>query len=205
MESATEKPCCAGSIAPLPCSLPPSWLQVLPERVNIHAAPSKEASPGPPSINVLPSPESPTQLPCSRKVPVLPVPISLPPCWFQVPPERVNTHVAPKLLLSPGPPSTSVFPSLETATVVPCPAVPTAALPSSSAPCWVHTPPDCVKTNTPPLPPLSDGAPAINVLPSVESATKVPTPAPAPAPLATSLLPSWVQTPPERVKIHTAP
>src|SRR6478752_6943707 len=38
-ESATEIPCRAGPIAPLPTSLPPCCVHMLPERVKIQAAP----------------------------------------------------------------------------------------------------------------------------------------------------------------------
>ena len=57
-ESATETPCRAAPELPVPNSLLPCWLHVIPERVNIQIAPIVSLSPDPPTIAVLPSAES---------------------------------------------------------------------------------------------------------------------------------------------------
>ncbi len=83
----------------LAVSFSPCWVQVEPERVNIHAAPRALLSPLPPISAVLPSEESATLTP-NRPSPLSPPPVSFSPCWVQTSPERVNTHAAPALLLS---------------------------------------------------------------------------------------------------------
>ena len=45
-------------------------------------------------------------------------PTSLLPCWVHTPPLRVNTHAAPARELSPGPPTTAVLPSADSANQV---------------------------------------------------------------------------------------
>ena len=47
----------------------------------------------------------------------------------------------PGAQLSPGPPTMAVLPSADSATETPCPAFPTAPVPTSLLPCWVQTPP----------------------------------------------------------------
>jgi hypothetical protein len=58
---------------------------------------------------------------------------------------REKTQAAPKedppMKLSPGPPTTAVFPSADSATAQPCSAVPVAPAPISLLPCWVPAPP----------------------------------------------------------------
>ena len=49
----------------MPTSLAPCWVQTPPLRVNTHAAPVLELSPHPPTMAVLPSPDSATEEPCS--------------------------------------------------------------------------------------------------------------------------------------------
>src|SRR4029079_8139210 len=98
-DSETEAPCRAAPIAPVPTSLLPCWVQVVPERVNTQAAPALTLSPTPPISAVLPSADSATALPCGA-LPTGPVPTSLLPSWVQVAPERVNTQTAPALPLS---------------------------------------------------------------------------------------------------------
>src|ERR1039458_8123995 len=71
---------------------------------NTQAAPSLPLellalSPTPPTRAVFPSEDNATEPPCSEN-PTEPVPTNLPPCWLHAPPVRVNTHVAPTLLLS---------------------------------------------------------------------------------------------------------
>jgi hypothetical protein len=63
-----------------------------------HAAPTAPAllplSPHPPTMAVLPSPDSATEMPC-RAGPTASVPTSLLSCWVQRPLLRVKTHAAP--------------------------------------------------------------------------------------------------------------
>jgi hypothetical protein len=153
---------------------------------------------------VLPSADSAREAPC-RAVPTLPVPTSLVPCWVQTPPLWMNTQAAPADELSTGPPTMAVLPSPDSATEVPCRALPTAPVPTSLVPCWVQTPPLRVKTHAAPARELSLSPPTIAVLPSADSATEVPWRAFPTAPLPTSLVPCWLQTPPLRVKTHAAP
>ena len=105
-------------------SFSPCRVQAPPERVNTHAAPWKELSPLPPIRAVLPSEESATLTPNwpsplspvpSSAQPVGQSPTSFAPCWVHAPPERVNTHAAPALLLSKAPPISAVLPSPESA------------------------------------------------------------------------------------------
>src|SRR5262249_27196638 len=111
--------------APSPLSFGPCWLHTLPLRVNTHAAPIAPLSPGPPTMAVLPSPDSATDQP-SWAAPVASLAVVL--CGsVQLPPLRVNIHAAPASLLSDGPPTIAVLPSAETATAKPCPALPTAS------------------------------------------------------------------------------
>src|ERR1700730_8893344 len=56
-ERDTEAPCRAFPTAPEPTRLGPCWVQTLPCRVQIHAAPAKRLSRFPPTIAVLPSAE----------------------------------------------------------------------------------------------------------------------------------------------------
>ena len=80
--------------------------------------PSEQA----PISAVAPSPASATEDP-KRPVPLSSAPVSFDPCWVQVEPDRVNTHAAPTLSLSKGPPASATFPSLDSATLEPnCPA-----------------------------------------------------------------------------------
>ena len=52
-----------------------------------------------------------------------------------------KAHAAPKFALSSSPPMITVLrPSAESATELPCPDSPTAPVPTSLLPCWVHTP-----------------------------------------------------------------
>ena len=83
---------------------------------------------------VLPSAERDTEPPC-RASPTAPEPTSLGPCWVQMPPLLVQTHAAPTLLLSLGPPTRAVLPSAERDTEWPCSAFPTAPEPTSLGPC----------------------------------------------------------------------
>src|SRR5689334_308471 len=202
-ESATRQPTARPSSPPV--SFGPCWVQVEPERVNTHAAPKPLWSYGPPIKAVSPSEERATLLP-KPPSPLSSPPVSFGPCWVQVEPERVNTHAAPMLLLSPptGEPIKAVSPSEERATpypkraVMPSPAV-------SFGPCWVQVEPERVNTHAAPMLSLSPQPPIRAVLPSEESATLLPK---FPSPLSSapvSFGPCWVQVEPERVNTHTAP
>src|SRR5436853_544809 len=117
-DSETARPCWEAPTDPLPTSLLPCWVQIPPLRVKTHAAPTKPLSAYPPTMAVLPSADSETDLPCSA-APVAPKPTSFPPCWVHLPPLRVKNHVAPAYPLSPDPPITAVFPSADKATAWP--------------------------------------------------------------------------------------
>src|SRR5437016_6132048 len=95
-------------ITPVPTSFS-SWVQVVPLRVYTHAAPMTPLSTGPPTMAVLPSEDSETEVPWLA-APIAPMPTSLS-CWVQVVPLRVHTHAAPMPLLSLGPPMMAVLPS----------------------------------------------------------------------------------------------
>src|SRR5262249_8652280 len=97
--------------------------------------------------------------------PTDPVATSLLPCCVQVSPDRVNTHTAPTLKLSPGPPTNAVFPSGESVTEVPWPACVAAPVPTSLLPCWVQTPFLRTNTQTAPAPRLSNLPPTRAVVP----------------------------------------
>src|SRR5262249_9110191 len=112
---------------------------------------------------------------------------------------------APTLMLSAFPPTTAVFPSADTATEFPWPAPPTARLPTSFVPCWLHTPPLRVHTHAAPAPPSSKPPPMTAVFPSADTATAFPWCAAPPAPVPTSLGPCWLHTPPLRVPSDAAP
>src|SRR6516165_9121906 len=127
LDNATDQPWAAPT-PPVPTSLLPCWLQTpLELRVKTHAAPACELSPGPPTMAVLPSAESATDMPC-WPLPTAPVPTSLLPCWLQTPllAFRVKIQAAPTpellpaLELSSGPPTMAVLPSPDSATDMPC-------------------------------------------------------------------------------------
>ena len=111
--------------------------------------------------------------PCSA-FPTAPVPTSLLPCWVQTPPLRVKTHAAPVSSCRHRPPTMAVLPSADSATERPCPASPTAPVPTSLLPCWVQTPPLRVKTHAAPVPSCRPDPPTMAVLPSADSATEMP-------------------------------
>jgi len=90
----------------------------------------------------------------------------------------------------------AVFPSPDSETDAPwcISAGPTAPLPTSLSPCWVHTPPERVNTQAAPLPLLSVRPPTMAVLASADRETEEPCSAgngPT-APEPTSLGPCWV-------------
>jgi hypothetical protein len=96
----------------------------------------------------------------------------------------------------------AVLPSAERPTEKACLAFPSAPMPTSLLPCWVHTPLLRVKIHAAPVLELSYGEPKIAVLPSAERATEA---ADAPtAPVPTNSSPCWIHTPLLRVNTHAA-
>ena len=103
-------------------SFGPCCVQVVPERVNTHAAPRVAA--------VVAGAADQRRVPVRRQRhagaepagPLSPLAVSFGPCCVQVLPERVNTHAAPTPSLSSGPPISAVFPSADSATLTPKPA-----------------------------------------------------------------------------------
>ena len=196
---------CGCPTAPVPTSLLPCWVHTPLLRVKTHAAPTPRLSPGPPTMAVLPSADSATEVPWSAAGPAAPVPTSLLPCWVQTPLLRVKTHAAPTSELSPGPPTMAVLPSADSATEVPWPAAPTAPVPTSLLPCWVQTPLLRVKTHAAPATRCRRARRRWRCCRRRTArrsslARRGPT-----APVPTSLLPCWVHTPSLRVKTHAAP
>src|SRR5207249_3623220 len=116
-------------------SLGPCCDQLPPARTNTHAAPAPALSTGPPISAVLPSAETETRNP-NWAFPTSSAPVSLGPCCDQLPAERTNTHAAPALALSSGPPTTAVFPSADSATPSPSSPLPLSSPPVSFEPCW---------------------------------------------------------------------
>src|SRR2546425_1232077 len=176
----------------------------MPLFTNTHAAPALPLSSGPPTMAVFPSADTPTDLPCAAP-PTAPAPTSLSPCWLHTPLECVNTHAAPTPTLSSSTPTIAVFPSADSATERTCVASPTAPVPTSLSPCWLHTPLERVYSHAAPTTPLSLFSPTMPVPTSAHSPSESPFHAPPTAPAPTSLSPCWLHVPPERVNTHTAP
>src|SRR6516225_6678911 len=97
----------------------------------------------------------------------------------------------------------ALLPSADNATEPPCRAAFTAPVPTSLAPCWLHTLPLRVYTHAAPALRLSPGPPTMAVFPSADNATELPC-SPPPS-VASSLAPCWLHTPPLRVYTHAAP
>src|SRR5690349_20039337 len=104
-------PWCPAPTAPVPTSFAPCSVHTVPLRVYTQAAPLLALSNEPPTIAVLPSAESATELPCLA-APDAALPTSFARC-DHVLPTRTNTHASPVLRLSAGPPTRAVFPSAE--------------------------------------------------------------------------------------------
>src|SRR5262249_27448658 len=136
-----------------------------------QAAPAPLLSPPPPMIAVLQL--SATEAPWVA-APTAPPPTSLFPCWAHTPLLVVNTHAAPTLLLSPGPPTMALLPSPDSATDWPWLAAPTAPVPTSLRSCAQPSPPLLIHTHAAPAPLLSKGPPTMAVLPRPDSATDWP-------------------------------
>src|SRR5450759_1214339 len=115
----------------------PLWLHTPDARSNTHKwllrmVPLTPAKP--PTNAVLPSPDSATPSPKSRRRDWSTGTI-LGPCCFQTPPVRVKHQAAPIPPLSSTPVINTVLPSPDTATFIPCCADPMAPEPTSLGPC----------------------------------------------------------------------
>src|SRR5260370_1152401 len=159
-DRAREEPCSDQGTSSARANLEPCCVQIPPLRVNTHVAPVVEKLPpgpavsslGPPTAAVFPSADNATPAPCRGSGPTAPLPTNLEPCWVQTPLLLVNTHTAPSLLLSAGPPTRAVFPSEDSATAAPCLEFPAfTPVPTSLGPCWVHMPPLRANTHTAPI------------------------------------------------------
>src|SRR5262249_11861911 len=157
--------------APVLTSLLPCCVQTPSLRVNTHAAPaaprpkgtdrSHGLSPGPPTIAVLPSADSATDMPWRPLPPASMLTSFLPRC-VPAPRVRGTTPAHPVLPLSAHPPTMAVLPSAESASAMPWRAFPTAPLPTSFLPCCVQVAPLRVNTHAPSAP----QPPTMAVLPS---------------------------------------
>src|SRR5262245_61616308 len=198
-ERATDHPWFALPTAPVPTSFLPCCAHAPRLRLNTQAAPVLLLSDHPPTMAVLPSAESATDIPrCAR--PTAPSPTSFPSCVHTPLAFRVKTHTAS----APHPPTMAVLPSADRATAIPWPdgngACPNrqAPVPTSLLPCCVQTPSVRVNTHAAPIVLLSLGPPTIAVLPSADRATDAPwdhKPPPYSLVAPTSLLPCCTQTP----------
>src|SRR5262249_60832187 len=104
-----------------------------------------------------PAPHFPS--PACRGLSPSSLPTSLLPCCVQASPLRVNTHAAPVVRLSLGPPTMAVLPSADTATDAPWDHKPppySLVVPTSLA-CWLQTPPLRVNTHAAPAGPTDGG------------------------------------------------
>src|ERR1043166_7956862 len=138
---------------------------------NTHAAPGPPPSPGPPTIAVVPLPESATDQPCRDWV-WDPMPTSLGPCWSHVLPFRANTHAAPRTPSSLTPPTRARPPLADNDTDQPCAAAPTAPAPSSRGPCLLQRPPDRRYIQAAPTPPVFPGEPTSAKFAAADSETE---------------------------------
>src|ERR1051326_3599859 len=116
LESATDQPCWARPVGPVPTSFACSN-QLAPERTNTQAAPVAPLSSGPPTMAVLPSADMHTEAPCSA-APTAPEPTSFT-CWTQVEPARRYIHAAPVEPASSAPPTIATLPSNDSETASP--------------------------------------------------------------------------------------
>src|SRR5262249_1379860 len=98
----------------------------------------------------------------------------------------------------------AVLPSADSATEKPWKAPPTAPVPTSLPPCWLHTPPLRVNTNAAPALLLSFGPPAMAVLPSAEIATELPIVVAGVLKRGVTFC-CWLHVPPRRMKNRAAP
>src|SRR5262249_60559709 len=116
-DSATDMPWQAFPTPPVPTSLFPCCVQTPLLRLNTQAAPVFPLSDHPPTIAVLPSADSATDMPW-RALPTAPVPPNWFPCRLQPPPLRLNTqHPSAR-----HPPTMAVLPSADNPTDHPLPA-----------------------------------------------------------------------------------
>src|SRR5271154_6586204 len=146
-------------VAPVPGASSVCSLQLPPASLNSHAAPSSGSlsdgeEDGPPISAVSPSPASATLTP-SATSPAGCLPISAPPCWDHVEPERVKTNAAPGALPPDSSffsaPTSAVLPLADSDTLEPCAPFSVApAFATSFLPCCSHLDPDQVNTHAAP-------------------------------------------------------
>ena len=115
-------PWCDVPTEPAPTRMSGKMLHTPLVRVNTHAAPVSLLYRSPPMSAVLPSADTDTEIPWCA-IPSRTVPQSLSPCWVHAPLICVKIHMAPVPSLSLSPPTTTVVPSADTATELPCPAI----------------------------------------------------------------------------------
>src|SRR5262249_36185850 len=115
-DNATDMPWRELPAPSVPTSFLPCCVQTPPLRVNTHAAPVLLLSNHPPTMAVLPSAESATDMPW-RAFPTAPVATSSLPCALQAPPLRLSTPAPPP----PQPPTMAGWPWAESATDIPWP------------------------------------------------------------------------------------
>src|SRR5262249_727765 len=156
----------------------------LPLRVNTHAPSVLH----PPTMAVLPSAETATDIPCpgGNGGSPAPLPTSLPPCCVPASPLRVQTPAPPLVRLSLGPPPLAVLPPADRATDGPWDqkAPPYSVVVPTSLACCLQTPPLRMNTHAAPAGPmeagrsrsalLAPGPPTMAVLPSADNATDMP-------------------------------
>lgn len=102
-------------------------------RTNTQTAPLLLLSFGPSTIAVLLSELIATVF--CKALAIAPEPINLFPCLLHATLTRVKTQAAPALLLSVYPEKIKVLPSALIETELPCPALPTAPVPTNLLPC----------------------------------------------------------------------
>ena len=188
-EIATERPKSPPAAPPAAVSLA-CWVQVLPECVNVYAAPAPEPVKAGAPITAV-DPATATELPkSSLAAPSAAVSSA---CWDQVLPERVNTYAAPVAELVPSAPTTTVDPAIATE-----PPNSSNAAPSVSSACWDQVVPERVNTYTVPMPGSLPSAPTTTVDPEIATA------APNRPPAAVSVA-CGDQVPPEPTNTYAAP
>src|ERR1700722_1679990 len=151
----------------------PTCVHVEPVLVNVHAAPMPLLSSGAEIRAVFPSPDRAPPQPKPDCTPLwiraAPGYIGGPSC-VQVDPERVKIHATPELSA----PIKAVFPSAESATLLPKSRKFVTPVPISFGPCCVQVDPARVNSHAAPTPELSARPPTKAVLPSADNATLTP-------------------------------
>src|ERR1051326_7529600 len=108
-EIATDTPCQALPVAPVPMSLFPCCTQTPPIRLKIEEPPPPALSAPPPMIAVLPSVDRETETPC-REGYTASVARSLLPIWLHTPPTLSYAQAAPLAPWAAYPPTSATLP-----------------------------------------------------------------------------------------------